>query len=94
MGVISAIIALCKAVPVLERLFLDVADEIREQKAQNRLKAKLSFIDDAVANARAGMQEPSVQGAERNSRTDGASSISRCCKNSSRMDESGVEKSC
>ena len=48
MGVVSAIIALCKAVPVLERLFLGVADGIREVKAKSRYEAKLDRIDAAV----------------------------------------------
>ena len=93
MGVISAIIALCKAVPVLERLFLDVADGIKEHRAQSRLKAKLSFIDDAVANARAGMQESDVQGIERSGGSDRASSISSGSETSPRLDKSGIEKS-
>ena len=48
MGLVSAIVALCKAVPVLERLFLGVADAVREAKAKARYNAKLSDIDDAV----------------------------------------------
>ena len=47
MGVVSAIAALCKAVPVLERLFLSVADAVREAKAKARFEAKLDHIDDA-----------------------------------------------
>ena len=64
MGVINAIIALCKAVPILERLFLDVADGIKEHRANSRLSKKRSFIDDAIADARVGMQESDVQGDE------------------------------
>lgn len=47
MGLVSAIAALCKAVPVLERLFLSVADAVREAKAKARFEAKLDHIDDA-----------------------------------------------
>ena len=47
MGLVSAIVALCKAVPVLERLFLGVADAVREAKAKARYEAKLDHIDDA-----------------------------------------------
>ena len=47
MGLVSAIVALCKAVPILERLFLGVADAVREAKAKARYEAKLDHIDDA-----------------------------------------------
>ena len=48
MQIVSAIIALAKAVPVLERLFLSVADGIREAKAKARYEAKLDHIDAAM----------------------------------------------
>ena len=48
MQIVSAIIALAKAVPVLERLFLSVADGIREAKAKSRFEAKLDHIDAAM----------------------------------------------
>jgi len=47
MGLVSAIVALCKAVPILERLFLGVADAVREAKAKARYEAKLDHIDDS-----------------------------------------------
>ena len=47
MGLVSAIAALCKAVPVLERLLFSVADAVREAKAKVRYEAKLDHIDDA-----------------------------------------------
>ena len=48
MSLISAIVALCKALPVLERLFLSVSDAIREAKAKARYEAKLTHIDNAM----------------------------------------------
>jgi hypothetical protein len=51
MGLVSAIVALCKAVPILERLFLGVADAVREAKAKARYEAKLDHIDAAMRNA-------------------------------------------
>ena len=51
MGLVSAIVALCKAVPILERLFLGVADAVREAKAKARYEAKLDHIDAAMHNA-------------------------------------------
>ena len=48
MQFIGAIVALVKAVPALERLFLSVADAIREAKAKERYEAKLDHIDAAM----------------------------------------------
>ena len=47
MGLVSAIVALCKAVPVLERLLFSVAAAVKEAKAKARYEAKLDHIDDA-----------------------------------------------
>ena len=55
MGLISALIALFKAVPSLERLFLKVSDGIREAQAKERFDAKLTHIDDAMRSAGGGM---------------------------------------
>ena len=55
MGLISALIALFKAVPSLERLFLKVSDGIREAQAKERFDAKLTHIDAAINSARGGM---------------------------------------
>ena len=48
MSLVSAIVALCKALPTLERLFLSVSDSIREAKAKARYDAKLTHIDNAM----------------------------------------------
>ena len=48
MSLISAIVALCKALPTLERLFLSVSDAIKEAKAKARYEAKLTHIDNAM----------------------------------------------
>tara|TARA_R100000808_G_scaffold1261_1_gene5920 strand:- start:2891 stop:3187 length:297 start_codon:yes stop_codon:yes gene_type:complete len=55
MGFISALVALLRAVPSLERLFLKVSDGVREAKAKERFNAKLNHIDDAIAAARSGV---------------------------------------
>jgi len=57
MNWISAIVALIKAVPVLERLFNLVADRLHEAKAKSRFEEKLDSIDDA-------MRSDSVQDSE------------------------------
>jgi hypothetical protein len=48
MSLVGAIVALCKALPVLERLFLSVSYAIREAKAKARYDAKLTHIDNAM----------------------------------------------
>ena len=48
MSLISAIVAVCKSLPILERLFLQVADGIKEAKAKARYEAKLDPIDAAM----------------------------------------------
>ena len=54
MGLVSAIIALLKAVPSLERLFLKIADGVREAQAKARYDEKLGSIDAAIAAANSG----------------------------------------
>ena len=48
MGIISALVSVLKAMPVLERLVLAVADGVRAAKAKARYEAKLDYIDRAV----------------------------------------------
>ena len=48
MSLISAIVAACKSLPILERLFLQIADGIKEAKAKARYEAKLDHIDAAM----------------------------------------------
>ena len=55
MGIISAIIALLKAVPSLERLFLKIADGVREAQAKANYDEKLTHIDNAMRTARGGL---------------------------------------
>ena len=52
MGIISALVSVLKAMPVLERLVLAVADGVREAKAKARFEAKLDHIDAAIARSR------------------------------------------
>ena len=55
MGIVSAIIALLKAVPSLERLFLKIADGVREAQAKANYDEKLTHIDNAMRTARGGL---------------------------------------
>ena len=48
MGFIGALVSVLKAMPVLERLVLALADGVREAKAKARYEAKLDHIDSAL----------------------------------------------
>ena len=56
MGFISAIVSLLKAIPSLERLFLKIADGLKEQQASNRRDEKYDQIDARIAAASRGMR--------------------------------------
>ena len=83
MGLVSAIIALCKAVPVMERLFLGVADGIREAKAKARFEAKLDYIGDAIAAAN---RLPDDQGTGRREGVDSSPPVSESRTAGTRLD--------
>ena len=73
MSLISASVALCKALPVLERLFLSVSDAIREAKAKARYDAKLTHIDNAM---RLHGLPDGAGGVQQHQEADGASAVS------------------
>jgi hypothetical protein len=89
MGFVSAIIALCKAVPVLERLFLRVADGVREAKAKVRYDTKLDSIDAAIAAHRL----PDGAGTEWSEDPDRSPPVSEGGTVRARVDEGGIEES-
>jgi len=90
MGLISAIIALFKAVPSLERLFFQISDGIREAKAQNRLDAKLTHIDNAMRVA-GGVRDG--EGTEWSEGVDRSPSIPEGGTIRARVDEGGIKES-
>jgi hypothetical protein len=47
-GLIKAILALFKAFPTLERLFVQVSNAVREANAAQRYEDKLTHIDNAM----------------------------------------------
>jgi hypothetical protein len=85
MGIISAIIALLKAVPSLERLFLKVADGVREAQAQQRFDEKLTHIDNAMRLARGGMLHSTKN--EWSEDVDRSPTVSEGSTTSTRVDE-------
>ena len=48
MGLIKAILALFKAFPTLERLFMHISDAVKEANAAKRYEDKLTHIDNAL----------------------------------------------
>ena len=92
MGVVSAIVALCRALPILERIFLNVADSIKQAKAKARYDSKLAFIDTAIANARPGVPHSRVQGFEWCEEPDRTPRISEGGTISADVDQGGTKK--
>ena len=90
MGFISAIIALLKAVPSLERLFLKVADGVREAKAKARYDAKLTHIDNAMRDARWMRDDAGIEWSEG---TDRSSPVPQGSTTRATVDEIGLKES-
>ena len=90
MGIISAIIALLRAVPSLERLFLRISDGVREANAKASFDAKLTHIDNAMRDAR-WMRDDA--GTEWSEGVDRAPTISEGGTIRARVDEGGIEES-
>ena len=93
MGLVSALVALLRAVPSLERLFLKVSDQLREAKAQRRYNEKLDRIDDAIAAARGGgMHDSRVSGIGWNLDPDRSPAVSDSSTGSTGVHTGSVEK--
>jgi hypothetical protein len=92
MGIISAIVALLRAVPSLERLFLRIADGVKEAKAKARYDAKLSGIDLDIAAARDDRLWDG-EGTEWSEGVDRSPPVSEGGTTRARVDEGGVEES-
>jgi len=90
MGIVSAIIALLRAVPSLERLFLKISDGVREARAKERFDAKLTHIDNAMRTAR-GVRDGS--GVEWSEGIDRTPAVSEGGTIRARVDEGGVKDS-
>mgnify|MGYP001194804987 FL=1 len=94
MGIVSALVALLRAVPSLERLFLKVHDQLREAKAQRRYNEKLDKIDTAIANARGGgLSDSRVSGTDWSLDVDRTPAVSSGGTVRARVDEGSVEES-
>ncbi len=89
MGIVSAIVALLRAVPSLERLFLKISDGVREARAKERFNAKLNHIDDAIAAHRL----PDGAGVEWSEGVDRTPPVPEGGTIRARVDEGGVKDS-
>ena len=88
MGVIKAIVALLRAVPSLERLFLSISDGIREANAKVNYEEKLDHIDAAVDAYR--MSGSKIEWSEG---TDRSPPVSDSSEGSTSFHKGSVEKS-
>ena len=88
MGIIKAIVALLRAVPSLERLFLSISDGIREANAKVNYEEKLDNIDAAVdAHRMSGIKVKWSEGVDR------SPPVSDSSEGSTSFHEGSVEKS-
>ena len=88
MGVIKAIVALLRAVPSLERLFLSISNGIKEANAKANYAEKLDNIDAAVdAYRMSGSEVKWSEGVDR------SPTISDSSEGSTSFHEGSVEKS-
>jgi hypothetical protein len=58
------LLAILRAVPSLERLFLHIGEAIKAHRADGKHEEELDHIDAAIANARSGMQDSRVSGTQ------------------------------
>jgi hypothetical protein len=87
-GIIKAIVALLRAVPSLERLFLSIADGVKEANAKVRYEEKLDNIDSAVdAHRMSGGKIEWSEGVDR------SPPVSDSSEGSTSFHEGSVEKS-
>ena len=61
---LGLLLAILRAVPSLERLFLHIAEGIKLHRANTKYEEELDHIDAAIANARSGMQDGRVSGTQ------------------------------
>tara|TARA_Y100000310_G_scaffold327334_1_gene393519 strand:- start:691 stop:969 length:279 start_codon:yes stop_codon:yes gene_type:complete len=72
-GVISAIVSLIRALPILERLLIRIADGVLEAKAKERYESKLVRIDNRVDTALRRVRDDET--VQRGGSVDGASTV-------------------
>ena len=88
MGIIRAIVALLRAVPSLERLFLSISNGIKEANAKANYEEKLDNIDSAVdAYRMSGSEIKWSEGVDR------SPPISDSSEGSTSFHEGSIEKS-
>ena len=75
-GIFSAIVAIIKAVPSIERLFLHIADQVKKANAEREYKKDLDCIDAAIADAITGVQDSRISRPEWNLDADRSPSVS------------------
>jgi hypothetical protein len=84
-GVISAIVSLIRALPILERLLIRISDGVREAKAKERYESKLVRIDSRVDVALRRVRDD--ERVQRGGSVDGASTVRGRRKRSARLDK-------
>ena len=86
MGLIKAILALFKAFPSMERLFMHISKGVNEARAAKRYEDKLDSIDSAILRL-------SDDGTEWDSKTDGPPTVSIGGESSTRVHTGSIKGS-
>lgn len=71
------LLAILRAVPSLERLFLHIGEEIKSYRAEGKHEEELDHIDAAIAAARSGVQDSRISSFEWSLDLDRAPSVSK-----------------
>lgn len=60
-GILAAIVSLIKAVPTIERLFLLIAQSLKESRANKKYDEELDQIDNAISAANGELQNNKIR---------------------------------
>lgn len=76
------LLALLRAVPSLERLFVNIGEQLKAHRAETKYEEELDHIDVAINAAHGGVQDSRVSGFEWSEEPDRSSSIPNGSKDS------------
>ena len=85
------LLAILRAVPSLERLFLHIGEEIKNYRAEGKHEEELDHIDAAIAAARSGVQDSRISAFEWSLDPDRTPSVSNSSTTSTGVHSISIE---
>ena len=70
------LLALLRAVPSLERLFVNIGEQLKQHREEKKYNEELAHIDAAMSNALTGVQDNRISGPEWNLDVDRSPAVS------------------